>query len=268
MHEASVVKLWAHHDVIRIMKRIIFIFLSCLLASLSVVGASFADETLRYKVEYKWGLVEKTAGYVSIRLTNTPDRYRSRLTAATAKWADKFYKVRDTLSCEVMKAGYKPVFYEKNSHEGGDDKHDYVKYSYRGNTVTGDCTRRKWNKDKLERDEKRVLEAEGVTVDMLSAFYYMRGLPYGSWKAGHKHVVNIFSGKQKELLTIIYRGMEKVTCDDRTYDCYHISFTFTSDGKKKTSDDMEAWIDITAPHIPVKLEGKLPIGKVRCFVMK
>ncbi|MDE6692477.1 MAG: DUF3108 domain-containing protein [Muribaculaceae bacterium] len=249
------------------MKRNIYILMLVLLP-LSVVAATFADETLRYRVEYKWGLVEKTAGYVSIQLTGKPDRYHSRLTAATAKWADKFYKVRDTLSCEVMKSGYRPVFYEKNSHEGGDDKHDYVKYSYRGNTVTGDCTRRKWTNGKLERDEKRVLEAEGVTVDMLSAFYYMRSLPYTTWKVGQKHVVNIFSGKRKELLTIIYRGVEKVTYDHRTYDCYHISFTFTSDGKKKTSDDMEAWIDTSGSHIPVRLEGKLPIGKVRCFLEK
>ena len=248
------------------MKRNIYILILVLLP-MSVVAATFADETLRYRVEYKWGLVEKTAGYVSIQLTGKPDRYHSRLTAATAKWADKFYKVRDTLSCEVMKAGYRTVFYEKNSHEGGDDKHDYVKYSYRGNTVTGDCTRRKWTNGKLERDEKRVLEAEGVTVDMLSAFYYMRSLPYTTWKVGQKHVVNIFSGKRKELLTIIYRGIEKVTYDNRTYDCYHISFTFTSDGKKKTSDDMEAWIDTSGSHIPVRLEGKLPIGKVRCFVI-
>lgn len=249
-----------------IMKQIIYIFVMTLLPLLAEAHA-FPDETLKYRVEYKWGLVEKTAGYVTIRLTNTPDRYRSTLTAASAKWADKLYKVRDTLRCEVMKAGFRPVFYEKNSHEGGDDKHDFVKYSFNGNKVTGDCVRKKWKDGRLERDETKVIEAEGVTVDMLSAFYYMRSLPYSSWTEGHKLVVNIFSGKYKEILTITYRGKEKVTYDKRTYDCYHISFTFTADGKKKTSDDMEAWIDVNGGNIPVKLEGKLPIGKVRCFVI-
>ncbi len=248
------------------MKRIIYILILMLLP-LMAGARTFQNETLKYRVEYKWGLVEKTAGYVSIRLTNTPDRYRSTLTAASAKWADKFYKVRDTLRCEVMKEGFRPVFYEKNSHEGGDDKHDYVKYTFHGNKVTGDCVRKKWKDGKLERDETKVIEAEGVTVDMLSAFYYMRGLPYGTWTKGHKHVINIFSGKHKEILTITYRGTEKVTYDKRSYDCYHISFTFTADGKKKTSDDMEAWIDMTGSNLPVKLEGKLPIGKVRCFYM-
>lgn len=228
---------------------------------------TFSDEILKYRVEYKWGLVEKTAGYVTIRLTNTHDRYCSTLTAASAKWADKLYKVRDTLSCEVMKEGFRPVFYEKNSHEGGDDKHDYVKYSYHGNTVRGDCVRKKWKDGKLERDETKVIEAEGTTVDMLSAFYYMRGLPYHKWEKGHKLVINIFSGKYKEILSIKYHGLEKIKCNDKFYDCYHITFSFTADGKKKTSDDMEAWIDVAQDNIPVKLEGKLPIGKVRCFVV-
>ncbi len=248
------------------MIRILYILILALLPG--VAGAlTFENETQKYRVEYKWGLVEKTAGYVSIRLTNTPDLYRSTLTAASAKWADKFYKVRDTLSCEVMKHGFRPVFYRKDSHEGGDDKHDYVKYSYHGNTVRGDCVRRKWKDGKLERDETKVIEAEGTTVDMLSAFYYMRDLPYARWEKGHKLVINIFSGKHKEILSITYHGREKVKSGDKQYDCYHISFTFTADGKKKTSDDMEAWIDTTGANIPIKLEGKLPIGKVRCFYM-
>ncbi len=37
-----------------------------------------------------------------------------------------------------------------------------------------------------------------------------------------------------------------------------------SDGGKKTSDDMDAWISADARRIPVRLEGKLPVGKVHC----
>lgn len=124
---------------------------------------------------------------------------------------------------------------------------------------------KKWKDGKLERDETRVLEAVGTTMDMLSSFYYMRALPYASWEKGHVHSINIFSGKRKELLTIKYLGREKVEYDKHTYDCHHIRFIFTSDGKKKTSDDMDAWIDVTGNNIPVKLEGKLPVGKIRCF---
>ncbi len=36
----------------------------------------------------------------------------------------------------------------------------------------------------------------------------------------------------------------------------------------KTSDDMEAWIAAGSSRIPLKLEGKLPVGKVHCIYVK
>lgn len=247
------------------MKKFITILLISALSYLALPAKDFNNEVLNYKVEYKWGLVNKKAGNVRVSLTNKGDRFAGTLTASSASWADKFYKVRDTLQCEVEKDGFRPVFYQKISHEGGDDKHDYIAYSRMGSIVTGNCTRKKWNDGKLTRDESKVLQAEGTTVDMLSAFFYMRTLPFASWEKGHVHTVNIFSGKRKELLTIKYNGQENVEYDNKSYKCYHIKFTFTSDGKKKTSDDLDAWIDVTGSNIPIKLEGKLPIGKIRCF---
>lgn len=247
------------------MKKYISAFIAAIICAACAYAKEFSDEKLSYRVEYKWGLINKTAGSVHISLQNRGDRFISLLTASSAKWADKFYKVRDTLHCEVIKNGFKPVIYKKNSHEGGDSKIDVVKYSYNGSVVTGSCTRKKWTDGALKRDEQRLLQAEGTTVDMLSAFYYMRSLPYRQWDKGHVVTINIFSGKRKELLTIKYLGEETIEIDKKRHECHRISFIFTSDGKKKTSDDMEAWISTAHGNIPLKLEGKLPIGKIRCF---
>ena len=177
----------------------------------------------------------------------------------------KFYRVRDTLNCRINKEGFESVFYEKISHEGNEDKHDVVRYRRQDATVFGDCSRLVKKDGKITKDEKRTLAATGTTVDMLTAFYYMRSLTFDKWQPGHVVTINIFSGKRKELLTIKYLGTETVKYDGKSYPCYHISFIFTSDGRKKTSDDMDAWISTSHDRIPVKLEGKLPVGKVRCF---
>lgn len=239
--------------------------MSIVLGATLAMAVNFNNESLKYKVEYKWGLVNKTAGYVTVSLKNRSDRYVCNLAAHSAPWADKFYKVRDTLYCEVLKNGFLPVIYEKRSHEGGDHKLDVVKYSRSGGTTTGTCIRKVWEEDKLVKDEQRVLTATGTVVDMMSVFYYMRNLPYETWTKGKVHQLNIFSGKRKELLTITYQGIEDVKCDNKVYNCYHIKFKFTSDGKKKTSDDMDAWINTSGRRLPVRLEGALPIGKIRCF---
>lgn len=225
----------------------------------------FTDETLEYKVMFKWGIINKNAGNVRISLANNADRYHARLTAKSAPWADKFYRVRDTLRSTIIREGLLPVVYEKMSHEGSEDKHDRVTYIRDGHRVSADCIRRKWKNGELVTDETRRLQATGTTVDMLTAFYYMRRLPYETWKPGHVLTINIFSGKRKELLTIKYLGTENIKTDFGTVPCRHISFIFTSDGRTRTSDDMEAWIGSEAPHIPYRLEGKLPVGKVKCF---
>lgn len=246
------------------MKRI-FALLVIFASVISVTCAKdFADETVNYKVMFKWGLINKQAGTVSIQLKNAGKHYQSELTAASAPWADRFYKVRDTLRCEIIRDGLKPTIYQKFAHEDKDYNRDQVTYRREGDTVYGDCMHRSIRNGNLRREVDTTLVATGMTLDMLTSFYYMRQLPYASWKPGQTTSVNIYSGRKKELLTIKYNGMETIETDGKLYDCYHITFIFTSGGKKKSSDDMSAWIDKNT-SIPIKLEGKLPVGSVRCF---
>lgn len=230
-----------------------------------VSALDFADESLSYKVKYKWGLIQKQAGHATLTLSTRGNEYIAQLTAASERWADRFFMVRDTLNGVMERGTLRPKFYEKIAHEGKDDKHDTVKFIYDGNIVKGICTRKVFRDGQERVNTSLVLTAEGTTVDMITAYYYMRAIPYETWTQGQEKSINIFSGKRKELLTIRYHGIEEIKGDKSKYSCYHITFIFTSDGGKKTSDDMDAWISADARRIPIKLEGKLPVGKVQCF---
>lgn len=247
----------------QIFKSIVVILLVALAGGLFHASA-FADEELYYKVKYKWGLINKQAGHATLTLRNVGCDYIVKLTAASEPWADHFFKVRDTLNGVIGREKFMPKFYEKIAHEGGDHKHDTVKFEYVGDSVIGHCMRRVV-KDGREKVNNRLrLAAAGMTVDMMSAFYYMRSIPYDTWKDGQHEDVTIFSGKRKEILTIRYHGIETVKADKKSFKCYHITFIFTSGGGKKTSDDMDAWISADSRRIPIRLEGKLPVGKVHC----
>lgn len=228
----------------------------------------FNNESLKYRVMYKWGLINKQAGSAILSIKDTGSKYTTKLIARSEPWADKFYCVRDTLNGIIIKEGFKPLFYEKISHEGSEDKHDTVEFVYDGDHVTGHTTRKSIKKGKVTRDDAQTLEADGVTVDMLSSFYAMRRLPFHSWQPGHKEVMTIFSGKTKETLTFEYKGIERVEINGTHYQCFHITFIFTGKGGKKTSDNMDAWITTGNTRTPVLLEGKLPVGKVRCEIIK
>lgn len=249
------------------MKYLLSLVISFMAFFMSANDISFNNEKVHYKVMYKWGLINTQAGTVTLTITNKGDNYITKLTARSEPWADKYYMLRDTLNGVIKKNGFLPMFYEKKAHEGGVFKHDIVKYSRSGNKVFGYCTRIKRDEDETSGGKKEhIIQGTGTTVDMLSVFYYMRAVNYNKMKKGEDMKLNIFSGKFKELLTIKYLGIENVKFDDNTtHKCYHITFTFTQNGNKKTSEDMDAWISVEPHRIPLKLEGTLPIGKVQCF---
>ncbi len=247
--------------------RRILAFILTLVVVLSVAAAALpSNESLSYKVMYKWGLINKQAGSASLSIRTAGSQYKLALTARSASWADKFYCLRDTLTGIVNRSGYKPVRYENRSHEGGDYKHAIVTYQHNGNNVTAKAVNTtKKKKEKSPTTRNQTFTATGTAMDMLSVFYYMRTIEYGQMNVGGTKVVTIFSGKQKETLTIRYNGVQNVKIDGKQRNCYHIKFSFTSKGGKKTSDDMDAWISTDSRRIPLKMEGKLPVGKVQCY---
>lgn len=225
------------------------------------------DESLEYRVMFKWGLIHKQAGTVTIDTRpDGKDYYTSELIGRSARWADHFFEVRDTLRGKIQASTDMPVYYEKIAREGGGYKHDVIRYSHEGDSVIGNCTRHAYDKKLKEVVETtRRHAATGFTVDILSAFYYMRGLDYGGMQPGEAVTCTIFSGTKKETLHITYRGMEPVEIDGRSVDCYYITFTFTSKNGKKSSDDMQAWISTDSRCVPLLMVGNLPVGSVRCY---
>ncbi len=226
-------------------------------------------EKLHYKVMFRWGLINKKAGEATLSLNHGADTYEAQLTARSEPWADRIYRVRDTLNGRMTYADFAPLFYEKIANESSDRKHDVVNYDYShpGKTIAN-CTRKVWKKGVKKVDEIRKMESDRLALDMLTSFYFMRTLPFENWTKGHVEIADIFSGKQKEMLSIVYQGKQDIELDGQSHSTYHITFKFTSKGGAKTSDDMEAWIAAGSSRIPLKLEGKLPVGKVHCIYVK
>lgn len=111
-------------------------------------SAAFNNETLRYVVTYKWGVVHKDAGDATLSLRNTGSNYTLRLTGRTKPWADKVFMVRDTLTATVTRNGLKPVRYVKVAHEGGKYAKDVIDYTRSGNHTLGKCSRYRVKKGK------------------------------------------------------------------------------------------------------------------------
>ncbi len=248
------------------MKKILLTLVLAIAAFSSSFAWEVPQEKLTYDVMYKWGLINKKAGDVTITTSMKPGtpEFRALLTARTAKWADRFYHVRDTLKGSIAKATFYPSYYEKIAREGGDFNHDILVYDRSGGQVKADVKVARQKKDaKTVKRSTKTLTSTGPTLDMLSAFYFMRSFDFAKLHKGQMVKVTVFSGREKEVLTIHFDNRDRVKVGKKEYDAFHITFTFTSRDGKKTSDNMDAWISTGPERIPLLLEGKLPVGKVR-----
>lgn len=242
------------------------ITIGLMLCALNAKAISLGNETLKYKVIYKWGLVHKQAGTARLLLHRSGNYYSATAFARSDPWADGIYRLRDTLRTTMRYPDFAPIKYEYIAHEDGKYSHDIVTFSHSGNTVTGNCSRTRKPKGETKATTKKItLQANGMTVDMLSSFYFLRTLDFERMQPGAKKSINIFSGKRKELLTFTYSGVEKLKINGKQHTTYKVTFTFTSDGKKQTSDPIQAWVSTAANRIPLKLVGKLKIGQVQCL---
>ena len=228
----------------------------------------FADETLHYIITYKWGLIHKEAATATLSLRRQGDNYNLKLTAKTKPWADKFFEVRDTLGSRVQARGFLPLSYTKIAHEGGKYSKDDITYHHsNGGKVGASCMRYREKKGKITKSNT-TLSGSGPVYDMLSVFYYLRLLDFNSFTNGKVMRITVFSGLKSETLAVKSSGIETIKMQNGAKrNAWHIRFTFTSDGKKKSSDDIDAWISDDTARIPLMLVGKLPVGQVRVYLV-
>ncbi|MBD5326185.1 MAG: DUF3108 domain-containing protein [Bacteroides sp.] len=223
----------------------------------------YTDENLNYRVTYKWGFIQKQAGSANFLLKKTPDFYTATLTARTQPWADRIFQVRDTLTGRMRLGDMAPLLYVKSTHEKNDYRHDRLVYSYNGDTMTAKSHRLKYDKEGQPVYTDTTLVAKMPGTDMLSVYYLVRRLPFDDMKVGTIARASIFSGKKIENLAVKYLGIEKIKLNGKTYECYKINFSFSSERLKDSSAPMWAWIRTDGDRIPVKLIGELPIGQIQ-----
>ena len=228
-----------------------------------VAARDFSNETLHYEIVYHWGMIWKHAADATLSTRKTKDGYSAVLTGKTRSWADKVYPVRDTLKC-TMNNNMKPLRYEKVTHEKDYFARGVIKFSYNYSHTSAHCTRyRKGGTTSID------MSAKAQAYDMVSVFYMLRNLDYDELSRNKSYTTIIFSGKQKEYLTINYKGVENIKMRDGTQRKAHrIDFRFTQEGGKKSSDNLSAWMSTDDSRIPLLLVGKLPVGEVKCYYKK
>lgn len=252
------------------MKNLLFFVLAALCAAATAQAQCAAEnnafkagERVSYNLYFNWKFIWKKVGNATFSTTSTTYRsqpaYQMSLLAVTNKTADKFFKMRDTLT-SVVSTRLEPLYYRKAAEEGSRFTIDEVWYSYAGGQSTINQHRLLEGKQtaQLTYTDTRCI------FDMVSIMSWARSLNFASLSEGDVQAFPLATGKRIEEGRLVYLGRKNVDGDDdHKYRCQVFSYVTDRDGKQE--EIIKFYVSDDSNRLPICLDINLNFGTAKVF---
>lgn len=222
-----------------------------------------AGEKLEYKLYFNWQFIWLNAGNATMSITeqtyNGKPSYRCALTTRTSAKIDKYFRMRDTLLCNVTK-DLIPLYYRKGANEGKRYYVDELMYKYNNGTQVT-------MKELTSSGERhqRTFSSKDNVYDMMSIFLRARSFSAEGWKPGHTFLFRIADGNGVQTAKLRFRGRSTVKDEaKRSYKCLELSYIEMEDGKEK--EIVRFFVTDDSRHIPVRIDLFLKFGSAKAYL--
>lgn len=255
-------------------KRSIFysvLFLLLFIGSLPVKSQCEAEnnafspgEMLTYDLYFNWKFIWIKAGDARLTTQNTTYQakaaYRMDLYAITNKRADRFFKMRDTIT-SIFSKKLEPIYFRKGAEEGKGYTVDEGHFSYKNGLAFVDQKR-------IKKDGSLITSQESDSrciYDMLSILAQARSFNPDNYVLGQRINFPMATGRKVEEQILIYRGREEFEANnDITYRCLVFSLVEMKNNKEK--EVITFYITDDKNHLPVRLDMFLNFGSAKAFL--
>ncbi len=253
-------------------KKIITLFFSLFLFTLSISSSaqttanySFVPhENLKLRVYYNLGPLWVYAGYAILKTDTTTYNGIPAIHFVASGFSLKKYafifKLEDHYQSIVSRQHFKPLFYEKNTLEGGYYIHNIYHFHWEKGfaDIHTEATR---------HPVKDTTLPLGKTVyDVLSATYYLRIINTDTLAVGDTLPVPLIVDGKKTTYYIVYSGKgmmehkkKQIVCD--VYKAVILNSTFFSD-----TDPLIVYVTADKHRYPVYVEANIIVGSVKVFL--
>ncbi len=255
-------------------KKNIFLFFSLLLVGISAKSVAqiqreypfVPHENLRLRVYYNLGPIWVYAGNVDLVTdTVTYNGVKSLRFTGTGYSLKKYafiFKLKDYYRSVTAMDGFKPLFYEKNTLEGGFYIHNIYHFHWDKHYVNvhTEATR--------HPAKDTVLSLDSPFYDVLSATYYLRILNTKSMAVGDTIPVPLIIDGKKITYRIIYMGKgqmahrkKRILCD--IYEAIITNSTFFSE-----KDPLKVYVTADKHRYPIYVEANIIVGSIKVFMQR
>ena len=233
-------------------------------ATVSAAVWTVPDETLHYSVRFKWGLIDANVGIATVSTRNIPgtDTFEATLSGKSIDLLGHYYIAGDDIRGTLLADPMKPSNNATLQCEHGEFTIETVTYDADGPSKNGPVVGLLDNGQVIRARQSNY--ASGLTIDLLSVFYYMRQIDYGESQPGASYRINLVNGSEIDHLHIVYIDEDDCEVNGESVSCHHIALTFSAGNN---SDTMEVWIADDAARTPVFIKGGLSVGHMECHIV-
>ncbi len=222
-------------------------------------------EDLKLRVYYNLGPLWVYAGYADLKTDTTTYNSIPAIHFVASGYSLKKYsfifKLEDHYQAFVSQKAFQPLFYEKQTLEGGYYIHNIYHFNWKQKKAqvhTETTTRPK---------KDTVLTLDQPFYDVLTATYYLRILNTDSLQVGDTIPVPLIVDGKKTTYYIVYAGKgemkhkkDKITCD--VYKAVILNSTFFSD-----TDPLVVYVTADRNRYPIYVQANIIVGSVKVFLI-
>lgn len=223
-----------------------------------------AGELLTYDLKFNWKFIWVDAGQARMDMQAVTYRgkpcFRSSLISTSNRKVDRFFKMRDTLTC-ITSNKLEPLYFRKGAEEGDHYTVDEVWFSYENDKCMVNQHRKRRNRDTVRSKET----SDACVFDMLSILMQARSFDPTHYTVGEKILFPMATGTRIEEQTLIYRGKKNFKAEnDVKYRCLVFSLVEYKKGKEK--EVITFYVTDDKNHLPVRLDLYLNFGSAKAFL--
>lgn len=212
-----------------------------------------SGEWLKYRMHY--GLIN--AGYATVKITEVNDNNKEAFHVVGKGWTTGivkvFFKVEDEYQTYFYKDSSEPYHFVRRVDEGG-----YI--------ISRDVYFDDENNTALIRDHKKDLEKTveiGEVQDMISSFYYLRGMDLTGMKVNEEISIDMFFDYETFGFKLKFLGEEILDTKFGDIKCLKFRPLVQSGRVFKEDESLTVWVTADKNKIPIRIKAELAVGSLK-----
>jgi hypothetical protein len=223
-------------------------------------------ERISYSAAYNLGFIWLNAGYVEFKVNKSTysgqEAYHFNSYGTSIPSYDWLFKVRDYFQSYAKMDNLAPLFFDRNTYEGGYSVHNRFTFNYEENLIFTQTE----NSDKPYTED--TLKMPQNVYDVISGVYYIRNIDFDQYQLNDTIPVRMIIDNEIFDLYVRYLGREVIKLHNKQkFKTIKFSALLVEGTIFKGGEDLFVWVTDDLNRIPVLVEAKILIGSVKATLL-